>query len=89
MARPSAMAYAYEDVKYLVERTSHVAGAYAYERLAYIPQRTSHAAGAYAYEQAIPADPNQLYVWDATLEEYVRVPWYVFNGETGQWQQVL
>ena len=82
------MAYSYEDVKRLAGPRSSSAGFYAYERAAFLPVRTSGKATFYAYEKSLTADPNQLFVYDTDLEEYVRVPWYVFNVDTNQWQQV-
>lgn len=84
-----ASAYAYEKPLLVPTRNGDGrAGAYAYERPANIPKRASGNASFYAYEHALPADPNQLFVWDAALGQYVRVPWFVFNIDTQTWQQV-
>jgi hypothetical protein len=85
-----ATAYAYElPLRVVTRPTNGQAMAYAYERPSNMPRRATPNAGIYAYERAIPADPNQLFVWDEALESYVRVPWFVYNVDTGQWQQVL
>lgn len=83
----SAHAYAYEDLKRVPTR-SVSAQTFAYEKVQLSLFRAEQAL-TYAYEKVLTADPNQLHVWNAETNQYERVPWYVFNSDTGQWQQVI
>lgn len=84
-----AALYAYESSTFVLEWAGQAA-TYAYESTTLNPAPPADGrAVAYLYENQISeAQPNELFIWDPDVNDYVRLPTtYVWNGTV--WSVVL